>query len=102
MQIRAENATHKGYTKQVFGTMQVVGNVVRFYPRLPTQLRDPKTGDFYPLGSVQDDAARNAGLQPSTNYQVLAIGRPALSPIDRKSTRLNSSHVSESRMPSSA
>ena len=29
-------------------------------------------------------------------------GSPGLNAIDRKSTRLNSSHVSESRMPSSA
>src|ERR1043166_2534823 len=32
----------------------------------------------------------------------LLVGTPALTCIDRKSTRLNSRHVSESRMPSSA
>ena len=31
-----------------------------------------------------------------------AEGAPGMKHIDRKSTRLNSSHVSESRMPSSA
>ena len=35
------------------------------------------------------------------NGRVEAVGRDAKE-IDRKSTRLNSSHVSESRMPSSA
>ena len=45
--------------------------------------------------------AQAEGLHPAIaarDYHVIQ-GRPAL---DRKSTRLNSSHVSESRMPSSA
>ena len=46
------------------------------------------------------DAARALGARPSLRVQT-ASGFAALSK-DRKSTRLNSSHVSESRMPSSA
>ena len=49
-----------------------------------------------------------AGL-PVTEHQILAAKKAgiqtlvlATSYLDRKSTRLNSSHVSESRMPSSA
>ena len=41
---------------------------------------------------------QNVGLDPET----LALATPARDNVDRKSTRLNSSHVSESRMPSSA
>ena len=36
------------------------------------------------------------------NYATWNAANPLLSVVDRKSTRLNSSHVSESRMPSSA
>ena len=59
-QIRSLNAAQTGFAKQIYGTFQVVGNLVRFFPRLPTHLRDPNTGDFFPIASVQDDAARNA------------------------------------------
>ena len=80
LQVRGQNSTQTGYTKQVFGATQVVGNIVRFYPRLPTHLRDD-TGDFYPAGSALDDAAANAGFKPVTGYQVLAIGKPAIATI---------------------
>ena len=79
--VYGRNATDKGYTKAVFGSLQVVGNVVRFYPRLPTHLRDPKTGNFYPTTDKNDDAGANAGFQPSTKYAVVAIGRPAVTTI---------------------
>lgn len=87
IQVRGENATQTGFTKEVFGTFQVNGNVVRFYPRLPSHLRDPAspTGKFYPAGSVRDNAAENAGLQPSTRYQVRVIGADGISPL--RSTR---------------
>lgn len=75
IQVRALNATQTGYTKQAFGSFQVSGNIVRFYPRLPGHLRDAN-GKFFTEGSPNDDAAENAGLQPSTKYQVLCIGRP--------------------------
>jgi hypothetical protein len=78
--VRGQNATLTGYTKQVFGSYQVVGNIVRFYPRLPTHLRDA-TGKFYPEGSTQDDAAANAGFRPSTGYEVRVIGRPAITTV---------------------
>jgi len=37
-----------------------------------------------------------------TIYKVLAQSNPAATTLDRKSTRLNSSHIQKSRMPSSA
>ena len=75
-QVRQRNATGTGFTKQVPGTFQVAGNVVRFYPRLPTHLRDPlsSTDAFYSAGTPRDDANENAGLKPSTAYQVYLIG----------------------------
>ena len=45
------------------------------------------------------DAARSVGPAPDDEFRA-RLAQPA--PLDRKSTRLNSSHVSESRMPSSA
>jgi len=86
LQVRGQNATQTGYTKQVFGSTQVVGNIVRFYPRLPTHLRDA-SGEFYPAGSALDDAAANAGFKPVTGYQVLAIGKPAIATIRGKNGR---------------
>ena len=80
LRVYGRNATDKGYTKAVFGSLQVTGNVVRFFPRLPTHLRDA-SGNFYPYGSPQDDAVANAAFQPSTKYQVKAIGRPAATTI---------------------
>ena len=38
----------------------------------------------------------------ANNFTLTATGSPTVVALDRKSTRLNSSHVSESRMPSSA
>ena len=63
VQVRGQNATLTGYTKQVVGSFQVVGNVVRFFPRLPTHLRDA-AGKFFPQGSPLDDAAANTGFKP--------------------------------------
>ena len=40
-------------------------------------------------------------INQNKNFEILAVGQSYFG-IDRKSTRLNSSHVSESRMPSSA
>ena len=39
---------------------------------------------------------------PAATYIAVVLTEMAKKPVDRKSTRLNSSHVSESRMPSSA
>jgi hypothetical protein len=80
LQVRGLNATATQYAKQVFGSIQVVGNLIRFYPRLPTHLRDPN-GKFYPVGAALDDAAGNAGFKPSTGYEVRLIGKPAISTI---------------------
>ena len=57
------------------------------------------------------EAIRGAGARPErmspARWISLLRGRPTVlpgceSPLDRKSTRLNSSHANESRMPSSA
>jgi hypothetical protein len=85
-QVRGLNATQTGYAVQVFGSMQVIGNVVRFYPRLPTNLRDAN-GMFFPAGSPQDDASANAGFKPSTGYEVRLIGKPAITTIQSVSGR---------------
>ena len=59
-------------------------------------------------GQVQTIADVQAGVGASWNQQGIIIFSPSTLggvfqvPADRKSTRLNSSHVSESRMPSSA
>ena len=47
-QIR-EKSGNSGFTRQVPGTFQVAGSIVRFYPRLPTHLRDPAspTGESF-------------------------------------------------------
>src|SRR5204862_4694888 len=64
---------------EVPGTFQVAGSVVRFYPRLPTHLRDPAdpSGGFYQPGTARDDAYANAGFQPSKLHQITVIGHPA-------------------------
>lgn len=38
---RVENSTGTGLPIDVPGTFQVAGSTVRFFPRLPTHLRDP-------------------------------------------------------------
>ncbi len=82
-QVREQNATQTGFTKQIFGNFQYLGNVVRFYPRLPTHLRDPSspTNDFYPFGAQQDNASENAGLQPAKNYQIRLLGKGSIAPL---------------------
>ena len=62
------------------------------------------------LRYAQFDAAANRlanalmglGLDKGARVAILASNRPEYAIADRKSTRLNSSHMSESRMPSSA
>jgi hypothetical protein len=78
IQVRQQNATNTGYSIDVPGSFQVAGAIVRFYPRLPTHLRDPKQADgsFYQPGTPQDDATNNAGFQPLENYQITIIGNP--------------------------
>ena len=51
-----------------------------------------------PVGSKTLAARTGLGVSPATIRNEMAV----LEDADRKSTRLNSSHVSESRMPSSA
>ena len=79
-QVRQKNATGTGFTKQVPGTFQSAGAIVRFFPRLPTHLRDPAspTGEFYQPGTALDDAEENAGFRPSTDYECRVIGAPSV------------------------
>ena len=63
------------------------------YPLFPVKIVVP-----YPAGSIPDTLGRMIGDQLQTQF-----GKPVvIENRDRKSTRLNSSHVSLSRMPSSA
>ena len=53
---------------------------------------------------LRESLIKEVGLDPKAFEEGMASGKPAkaFEDGDRKSTRLNSSHVSESRMPSSA
>jgi hypothetical protein len=75
-QVRERNASGTGFTKQVPGSFQFLDNKVRFYPRLPTHLRDPRSPgeDFYGVGTPRDDAEENAGLHANTAYEVKIVG----------------------------
>ena len=78
-------------------------NYVRdgFYAK--TQAEEPRATDLElnVLMSIEDVTARvTAALKAGTNAEQAAAARQKA--IDRKSTRLNSSHESTSRMPSSA
>jgi hypothetical protein len=83
VQVRAQNIKATGYSIQVPGTFQVAGSVIRFYPRLPTHLRDPSdpAGGFYQPGTPRDDATANAGFQPSKNHQITVVGNPSIGAI---------------------
>ena len=53
---------------------------------------------FIPPMRAQNDLRRFAALEPAFNFDGFVVTAKE----DRKSTRLNSSHVKRSRMPSSA
>ena len=58
---------------------------------------------YYPLNGDAKDAGGNGLHGESTNCKFVRVGTdPNNKAADRKSTRLNSSHNSPSRMPSSA
>ena len=65
-----------------------------------------RTRDYKAILSRSDIDAVGMAVGPQQHVtmavEALASGRPVFIEKDRKSTRLNSSHVSESRMPSSA
>ena len=56
---------------------------------------------FFARAGVYDDPATGEGF-PDSAERFLFFTRAALEGLDRKSTRLNSSHLPTSRMPSSA
>ena len=65
----------------------------------PTVARQTPRTDF---GTVLASAAQQVARTGAGVMASLVPGSPAVSAADRKSTRLNSSHSGESRMPSSA
>ena len=70
------------------------------YPTKPIRMIAP-----YPPGGTSDIVARIVGqkLTDAWGARVVVDNRPGASgSLDRKSTRLNSSHIQKSRMPSSA
>ena len=86
-------------------------------PKQPLELSDPWSGprmyaeDFYSGGDIRGDPSEltpshlTPALTPRNDEDigmVLTPGYMSPTPPDRKSTRLNSSHSGESRMPSSA
>ena len=64
--------------------------------------------EFFVKGKSIKEIVRDLGVSRNTVRKVLRSGETAFAyersvqPLDRKSTRLNSSHSGESRMPSSA
>ena len=64
-------------------------------------LRQLMERDFAAIGGRTEDLGR-PNVYVTTRRFLQAFGLPKIEDLDRKSTRLNSSHVSESRMPSSA
>ena len=61
-----------------------------------------KTAEIHADRIAQRQELLRAALTGEGDSKRLALAALELDPTDRKSTRLNSSHVSESRMPSSA
>ena len=57
---------------------------------------------FYGAGENQVKAVNQVDIQIEQGEFVAIVGKSGSGKRDRKSTRLNSSHLNESRMPSSA
>ena len=88
MKIRMRN---KGFVRVYFKTE----NAIRCF--IPED-----KGDYWQINHELEQG-RNERRAPHTPQEIYSAGVPTrVTMQDRKSTRLNSSHVSESRMPSSA
>ena len=75
-------------------------------PRISCRLGTGLTADCTAL-DIDDETGNMAWTRPAFGGNLMATimcpdHRPQLGTVDRKSTRLNSSHANESRMPSSA
>ena len=71
-------------------------------PKIKAALQaDPDFGFAHIVNGLILHGARNVHFRPRIEAS-LAAAKAVETEIDRKSTRLNSSHMSESRMPSSA
>ena len=70
-------------------------DIVDLYGELTEFINDPQIEEIWINSPTRIYVARNG--VPELTTRVIPATK-----IDRKSTRLNSSHVSESRMPSSA
>ena len=77
----------------------VVRGQAKWKPEKPITIYNP-----FAAGGVTDVHMRMLGeiVGKILGQQIVVDVRPGAAGTDRKSTRLNSSHVSESRMPSSA
>ena len=95
----AARATPDGYTLLFASTSHTMNEVIRKVPY-------DTLGSFAPVamfGRGPNVLVANAAFPAKTLPELIAMARASPGKIaDRKSTRLNSSHVSESRMPSSA
>ena len=94
-ELAKEGIRHLGYP-QYFGNalvvFKVLGALALIIPQIPKRLKEWAYAGFaFDFIFAAISLAEVDGINALTFF-----------PIDRKSTRLNSSHVSESRMPSSA
>src|ERR1043166_9917684 len=90
----AQTSTTKEYLLYVLSESADKISLVRFGPNGARIDHQIDTGDM----PIDIDGPHGIAISPDRSFYYVSIahGRP-----DRKSTRLNSSHVSESRMPSS-
>ena len=92
--------------------MALIGALIIFFP-IAAHADSKSSTSSSSLKCAKTKATAHSTLQVSTPTSILKkfpsqitfvtnCGNIVVTPKDRKSTRLNSSHVSESRMPSSA
>ena len=91
---------------EIYGQQVVVDNRPGAGGLIGSDITRHAAPDGYTLAMVGQPHLSNALLREEKPYDPLkeytAIGLVASTPKDRKSTRLNSSHIQKSRMPSSA
>ena len=92
--------TEKAQRRTITQTVTAVGKI---QPEVMVKINAEVSGEIVEIAVKEGDHVKKGDLlvriKPD-QYQALVKQQEAV--VDRKSTRLNSSHVSESRMPSSA